>query len=875
MGQIQTVKIYGQVFDSLGKAPLQSANIRLESRKDSNNRKITFSNSKGFFVIDQVKSPDSFLLIVSNIGFEEFRQTIYINEKKEIELGKIYLRPEIHELGSITIKAHPAEVQFKKDTVEFNASNYQLKPNAILEELLKKLPGMEVDFNGSITFQGKKIVKILIDGKEFFANDLLIASRNLPAGIVSKIQVTDSKTLEQSFNQVNANGEEKIINIKLANTEKHFFGNAQVGVGTEKRYETGGMLNFIKGAKQLSVIGSSNNINKIGFTPGEVGLVSAGNGITDSKLGGINYSDQWNSKMNINGSYFLDNANTENESTIDRKQIITSDSLFFSDSKTKEQIHNSGQKFNVGIQYEPDTLTLFKITPDFGYHQLVTKTNLVGFTADPAGHHLNETTGNYFSNGTTKDLTLSAFIGRKFRKPGSSISISYGWTKSNQEGTSLNIANNVFFKSNNGDSVALVNQKSETTNDKSSQSLSLMYVQPLNADTRFIFSQYAGFTKSTFDKLTKQGDSTGHYQNTDSLYSGNFALNVIESMTNISLAYSKKSIDFSIGFNGFYYYMKNEFQSQLNPVRLKNFYVVPISNVTYRLKRNRIIQLNYSAATQQPTPEQLQPIPDNSNTLNIKTGNSGLKQAINQFLSLQYNSTGVKNNFFALIQFNPTKNKISSSISYDTLGRQISQYVNTAPTFSFASNVFYSHTVRNDANIIKPMTGIGFKIVKDISVVNGLDIVTLARNLNMQVGSDFVKGNTFNSSLKYQLVFNQITYNNAVMSSAKYMTHTVNHDLNINLPLAFAVQSNLIFTLNTNTPPGFRKSSILWNAGISKSLMNDVMLIKLSGYDILKNNLNFQRVVSNNYIEDRQTSILNQYIMLDLIFFLRPNAIKK
>jgi hypothetical protein len=356
------VTVKGKIIDENTKLPLESATVFLTSKKDSTVIDYTISEKNGNFELRTRKNDQGVFLKVSYMGYKNFRKEI--NDLKEnLELGFISLNENGTALDEVVIKGEAPPIRIKNDTLEFDAASFKVGADANVEKLLKQLPGVEISPEGKITVNGKEVNQILVNGKPFFGKDGKIATQNLPAEIIEKIQVVDTKTKAEELSGDTASGEEKTINLTIQEDKnKGFFGKIMGGYGSDERYESSLLLNWFKGEQKISVLASANNINSVGFSMNEIfdnmgggrnvsvyssddgsfginGMSFGGsNGITTSNLIGINYADKWLKKVDVNNNYFFTNAETENVNRTSRTNLLHTENTFTESNSTSNRI---------------------------------------------------------------------------------------------------------------------------------------------------------------------------------------------------------------------------------------------------------------------------------------------------------------------------------------------------------------------------------------------------------------------------------------------------------------------------------------------------------------------------------------------------------
>ena len=359
--------------------------FHLESKKDSSIISYTISDKLGKFILEGRSKETNATFLVSYTGMNPIKTDVDLT-KENIDFGNLIMEESAEELSEVLVVADRSPIQVKKDTLQFNAGSFKTGADANVETLLKKLPGVTVDKDGNITVNGKKVNKILVNGKEFFGNDPKIATKNLPKEIVDKIQVVDTKTKDQAFTGEEGSKEEKTINITIKKDKNRgLFGRITGGYGTNERYETSGILNYFNDKERLSVLGGSNNVNTTGFNSDEVKDMGGGNhnyvringvwtsanpltlgttdGITRSSTAGIHYANEWSKKMDLTTDYFFNDRDTRTASTTSSETFLPDSESFFTERNNSSDRIGQSHNFNLEFELKPDTLTRISITP--------------------------------------------------------------------------------------------------------------------------------------------------------------------------------------------------------------------------------------------------------------------------------------------------------------------------------------------------------------------------------------------------------------------------------------------------------------------------------------------------------------------------------
>ena len=383
--QAQQFQIKGKIVNAEDGKSLPSATLFVEEIADSTLVAYTISNEEGEFLIEGSTSSDSLRLVSNYAGYFPLVQTISL-EREVIDLGILEMKVATNELGEVIVVANRAPVTIKSDTLQFNAGSFSTRPDANLEDVLKKLPGVEVDSEGNITVNGKPVSRILVNGEEFFGTDPKIATKNLPKEIIDKIQVVNTKTKTEEFTGKAGNPDDKTINITLQEDKDHgYFARATAGGGTDERYELSGIMNYFDGDLRISGLASSNNINSPGFSFDEVFDMMGGRasrisirgngsfgingmqfggagGITQSETAGLNFTDKWKDKYELTGNYFYGGNKTRTRTLVERETFLP-EGNYFTETASAGKLVNDSHRADLAFEVQFDTLTRLSIRP--------------------------------------------------------------------------------------------------------------------------------------------------------------------------------------------------------------------------------------------------------------------------------------------------------------------------------------------------------------------------------------------------------------------------------------------------------------------------------------------------------------------------------
>jgi hypothetical protein len=455
--------IKGTVVDVQNRLPLPDATITVLAREDSTAVGFAVAAKTGAFEIKNIPA-GQFIFTISFTGYSPFVKNIEITPSlSAINFDTVFLQTDTSMLQGVVITAPPITV--KQDTVEFRASSFKTLPNATAEDLLKKLPGVEVDKEGNVTAQGEPITKIYVDGKEFFSNDPKLATKNLTADLIESVQVFDELSDQAKFTRIDDGSRTRTINIKLKkDRKKGIFGRVNAGMGTSDRYEGSASLNMFRDDRQLSILGGANNINRQGYTFNDLissmggmggfqgnrgggargpGNGSAGNGNTNSWSTGINFRDVWGPKFQVSGNYFVSKSSNVNNSKSYRQNFFPNDSVSFADEISYRKNDNLNHRIGLRLEYQIDSMNSVLLTPNINIQRSESESldSLITRATSPKFNYT-AITGTLDRNNDRDGVSMSnnLLFRHRFRKPGRTFTIGWSTSLNESDGEGFNIS---------------------------------------------------------------------------------------------------------------------------------------------------------------------------------------------------------------------------------------------------------------------------------------------------------------------------------------------------------------------------------------------------------------------------------------------------
>ncbi|WP_264560470.1 outer membrane beta-barrel protein [Flavobacterium sp. N2270] len=897
-----TVSLKGKVVDKETSLPLESATIYLKSINTDAVLDYTISDKNGNFEIKTKKIETSVAFKISYIGYIDYSEKLEsINQDKDF--GFLRLSENVNTLNEVVVKSEAPPITIKNDTLEFNASSFKVRPDANVEALLKQLPGVEIDEEGKITVNGKEVNNILVNGKPFFGKDGKIATQNLPADMIEKVQVSDTKTKEEELSGQDATSNEKTINLTIQEDKnKGMFGKVTAGYGTDNRYESSLLFNYFKDVQKISVLGSSNNINSIGFSMDEIfdnmgggrnssiwindngsfginGMQFGGNnGITQSNMIGVNYADEWaNKKISPNGSYYYSNAETNNSNRTNRVNLLPAGNTnTLAESKTKSTTdgHNIAMDFEIKLD---STATLY-ISPSFSKSEIVNNNSGFDATFDESGAALNENTtdNSWASNNNTFKNNIYFYKGLK--KKGRGISASFNNENSKNNSDLYTKTTTTFLQS--GSSNDDRDQFRADDSRKDSFRAEIGYSEPLMDSLVFNFKTTYSYKKSkdsrnTFDFNT----SINEYDTFNDILSNDIFSTTSSVIPMAGISIRKKKIRGSISMGTEIINFNNQSNYLSTKTTVNKNYMYPKMNgyLSITLAKSKSIYSYYSYSVNLPTANQILPFQNLSNPLNTFIGNADLKPNENYSLYLNFNNYDypTRSGFYAYAGGDYDVNQIVASTTYDSDFKATTTYQNVDKAYSSYIGFSFSKSLKKETRTFK--YGFGLQVGYDYN--QGLTNTTLFEsrglNLNPKINASWIIDEliTISPSYKYTYITNDFT--NYVIDNTNNFLHNAKLEITTYWPKKVVLGSDFGYNYNSNIADGFQKDFYLWNLSLGYNFFQDKLLAKVKVYDVLNQNVSATRTITPTAITDAENTVLQQYAMFSLTYKLEKFGGKK
>ena len=894
----QTVTIEGTIMDSTIKKPLNYATISLANAKDSSLISFTRANESGFFQIKNVPA-GKFLISISYVGYQFTWLAVKAGTTPVLSLGNIYLQ-NTATMSSVTVTARRPPVVINGDSIEFNSENFKTQPNAVVEDMLKKMPGIEVDKSGGITVNGKSVSKVYVNGKEFFTGDPKMATRNLAADAVDKIQIYDRKSDQAMFTGIDDGNEETAINIKTKKDRKQStFGKVGSGFGTPGRFDGQGNVNRINNDEQYSVIATANNVNKQNFSMGDVSNFSGGgggrggggvtinfsggDGGTDANSRGVaetfslgaNYSNLLNEKKmdfnaNANGSD-VSRYNTSNSYT----QNLIPGNNFNRTSNSVSDSRNQQQRFNATIDNKVSESFSFKYTPSVSVQHNTSNSESTTSTFLPDGTPTNGTATNASSVTDATNISNTLLLRKKFAKKGRTISstITQGYNESLSNGSQF--TDQLFYNFGVLTKDSILDQQNKRKSLTQSYSANFVYTEPISKKSLLEFNAYLNKNNSsTSRKVFDKNAGNNQYDLLNNRLTNEFNSEYTYAGGGMNYRLNQKKYNFSTGFS-LQNAMLNGINTSVNTKIKQEFKdVLPSANFQYNFSQTQNFNFNYRTSTNQPSLTQLQPVLDQSNINNQTIGNPNLKRTYNHNINLRFFSTKIlaQRNFFALLNAQIANNSI---VNYDSIlptRQTLSKPVNVNGVYRINGSVNYGFGVKKLYSRFNFGLNGGYN--NNVNYVNGTLNTTIIKSVGPSINYTFSLDEKMDLNISARHNYN-ITKNevNAALNT-NYVSRIYSTDLTNYLPGGLVLNQSLNYTINEGRAAGFNTAVPIWNASLSKFFMkNKRAELKLSAFDLLNRNVGVSRNVSQNQIVDQSYNVINQYFLIGFTYSLQKSGL--
>lgn len=860
------------------------ATVAVINVKDSTSAALisyTLSDKNGAFALHNLPAALPLKVLITFVGYKPVRKLMTLTKGENVNLGTIELSSKL--LQEISITGERLPIVVKADTIEFNAEAFKTRPNAVVEDLLKKLPGIEVANDGTITVNGKKVSKIMIDGREFFANDPKIASKNLDAALIAKVQVYDDRE-DDPDHLIEDSKVDKIINLKFKKAlKKSIFGKVYGGAGTQGRYESGGLFNMFRDTLQVSIIGVGNNLSKTGFSRQE--LYSAGgfdrgggdnvlnsgtfggqsySGIQSVATGGFNINNDYGKKLKLNLVYFLSHTQNTYNSEAKQRQFLNDTTLTSLSSSSRS---NYTTKHNIGttIKWKPDASTEIKYNPTITINNSGSNSSSSSFNSSNFLQSISTNSGDSHSNNGGTQFQQSFSFYKSLKKKRESITITHSLKINPDEAD--NYSTNKLVSYTSALPTTTLNRYSNTSTKGTDANLSASYRYPLSKKLIADVSISGNYNRQHGNLLTYDFNPAINQYN---VYLDSLSYNLVRAQWTESvhpgITYNiTKKITLVAGLSTQWQQIDNQFNKNIPDLNQNYLFILP----NLRLSLGDMT-LSYDANISQPSINDLQPIKYVYSPVSSYTGNPDLKPTKRNNFSANYYSYKPESQVNTSVYSNFTleENSVYRRRTISSVGASTSSPVNRNGQYngSLGFNIGKKFKKINDitigvsTNIFSYVYHNFFQLNQDEGFQNNYSISASGRlSVNWKDIIEFEPAYSINRNIT---TYTGVNYNNVAYTSHSVDTHFMSH-----LPGKIDIEGSYNYTYNPLASAGFQKSINLVSMSLAHQLLKkDRGEIKLSCYDIFNQNVSAYQYAGANSITDVQSQIIKRYFLLTLLF---------
>lgn len=904
--------ISGRVADTVNNTRLGNTSIVLIRSRDTTLAAFTRSDSTGAFLL-RVPEPGRYNVLISYPGFADYTDALDLPEDRIADIGTIPLISGTHLLKEFVLRKKVSAIVVRGDTTEYNADSFAVREGATVDELLKKLPGLQVSKDGKISAQGEQVQKILVDGEEFFSDDPAVVTKSLQAAYVDKVQVYDKKSDQAAFTGIDDGEKTKTINLTLKEDKKRgVFGKAIAGAGpslsSDRRdgfFENSAMLNAFKGKRQFSVFGIMSNTGKIGLNwtdrekfgsgnnrqfdeeSGMMYMTSSGSedddlsgswngsysgeGLPSVWTGGAHYADKWaGDKQHVSANYRY------GKNIIEVAGGATTQWILPDSGYVRNQARNSitnGERNSLDGMYEwtIDTNSNLSFTVNGNHNEKRSHSTFETETIGVSGARINTSDRQATTASASNSLNAELILRQKFRKKGRSFIAQLRENYRGSEGTGYLLAGNAYYTGGLLSSADSVNQRKRNSASTFGLNAGLNYTEPLSKTTFLVLKYGLNYSNNTSEQLSFNHAADGYSDRPDSIFSSSYEYRFLTHNASAALRYVHKKLNVSVGGDIFLTGWQQEdlLRDAMQNRSYTNY--APSATFRYNFSKQSSIHLNYSGRTSQPTLEQLQPLRQNTDPLNVSIGNPDLQQEFRNSFNLGFNSYKPLSGQYAWLGGGGsfTQNDIVRNENFDGQGRHTYRYINVNGNYNAYLYGGYGFklkaidmqvNINGNANLSRVNSFVNGQ--RNASDNNGYR-VSLSLDKDWKKGDKDVFG--FNLGPSYGFSDNRSTISTFTTS---YWTMgvdaTVHAMLFWKLQLKTDVDVNRrqrteVFTANNNV--------VLWNASINrKFLKGDRLELHAAVNDILNQNLGYSRNGQENFISENRYNTIRRHGLFSIVY---------
>lgn len=888
------IVVKGTVIDINTQLPMELATVYFTTVKDSTVIEYTTTDKNGFFSLNIKKYDKPVFLKVNYIGYQT-----YLEEHKGLteskDFGKLYMLESVNALNNVVVKSEAAPITIKKDTLEFNATSFKVRPDSNVETLLKQLPGFDVNNDGKVTVNGKEVTQFLVNGKTFFDKDGAIALKNLPAEIIKKVQVSDFKTKKEELSKQEATSDYSSINLTIDEKKnKGYFGKILGGYGSDERYESSLMMNFFDNKQKISVLASSNNINATGFSMDDVfdtmgggrnsngrnASNSSGNtskGITQSNLVGIDYSNDWSKELLTMGSYNFSNSITNNTSKANQVSFLPNGTILTSsDAVTRNA--NTGNKANFQLEYKINPTMQLIVAPRLNQTRSNNRSGSSSLSEDEDGQALNSSSSESNSENTNTNFSNSINFNKTFEKKARNFSLVFNNNNTKSDSDALNRSETIFYQGSKPNDERNQNSKSSVASD--SYTIDIEYTEPITDSLRIRFGSDFDWEKTVNDKNTfNYNASTDSYSDLDLSLTNYISSRQNSISPKFGITWQKRKFTLNLNSQTSIVDYDNHSFYRNKETDLNKKYALPLGNLQlrYKFSRSKNLTFRYDYSNMLPTATQLLPVLDLSNPLNSIIGNPDLNPIEKNSVSINFRNFDfrTRSGYSVFAKTDYYNNDVVSTSRYDDSGERYTSYANISGTYKTSLGANWNQSVKKDASVLRYGLGLNTSYSFDKGFTNEVMYEARAIGIIPKVYLSYEYGDLLTVAPSYDLTYNETKYKNYSRGATSNVIHKINLQTTAYWPANLIFGNDFGYTYNSNISGDFKKDFFLWNTSLSYGFFEKKLYLKVKVYDVLNQNQSATRTISATSIRDEENTVLKRYLMFSVSYKIGNFAAKE
>lgn len=895
-GSAQTTDIKGNVSDTMNRYPLENAVVYIKNPKDSTLIKYTHTDAKGNFLLPGI-SEGKYVMVVTYPQYVDWIDTVQANRAtpKNVDIS---LTTKAHILQEVIVKQTIAPIRIKGDTTEYLADSFHVKAGATVEDLLKIMPDISVNSKGEITTQGQKVQKVLVDGDEFFGDDPTMATQNLNARDVAKVQVFDRKSDQSTLTGIDDGVKQKTVNLVLkSDAKKGYFGTATAGTDFNKYYQSKLSASRFTSSLKAGALITADRTGRNGMSweemqdYGNISTVAENGDIMFMWEGDNDFSSyqQQGIPENLQTAFMLNkkfgalknstannfsynHLNLAGEGYTNTKYILP-DTVYYNNQSRVNQSSKWKENFSTKNEWNIDSLTTLTVNARASQGKSDNYSLLTGEYLTGNQIPVNTSSSTNTSSGNNNSSKADIFLKRKLNKAGTrSFTLSTGLTsnQSNSDGFLLNKTQ--FYTNGLPSSSQIIDQRKVSTNNSQSVQALASYIEPLGKKMSLNFNYTFNSNNSEQDirSYEKQNDK---YDSLNPLFSNHYRFINTSQRGGFSFNYVTQKITAKAGLaiQDLALKQTNIYRDSSYSRSFTNFF--PTANLRWKFSSSGNIYFNYSGNTQQPSLMQLQPILNNNDPLNIVLGNPNLRPAFNHDFYLNMSDFKVLTNrrIWAYANFHSVENAFSSKSVVDNLGRRTTQTVNVNGNY----NYMVAFNISRQTKFHKIEIGFNPRISggQNKSFVNGLENITNSFSIAPQINLFKSIEKKMNIYVSYTPAFNHSTSSINTGTVTEYWTQTINSNFDYKFKKGWSLNSDLSYDYRQKLSPTDRNNNaMIWNASVEKKLSKKAGISAvLSLNDILNQRIGFNRNISSNYITESTYTTVQRYALFSIRWKFNKN----